>query len=259
MAAVFAEERIRKIKEILWKYERVDINTLTSLLNASVTTVRRDLDRLENEGFLTKAHGGAILNTGPEPRPAPVSFEPEKLEIARLAARYIEDNDVVFLGSGPICHMIAREIREKKELQVVTNNLQAACELSGLPSIQTYVTGGELETVQGSVIASGPAAVEQVSQFLFRKAFLPFSGVSLERGYTHSVRSEALLFRALLRQATETVAVADAARFDTVGLLPVCPLEQVQAVFTNVSLPDRYKDYYLKHGIRLFTSFQSFS
>ncbi len=93
---MFAEERIRKIKEILWKYERVDINTLTSLLNASVTTVRRDLDRLENEGFLTKAHGGAILNAGPEPHSPSMALEPEKLEIARLAAQYIEDNDVVF-------------------------------------------------------------------------------------------------------------------------------------------------------------------
>ena len=59
---MFAAERTRKIKEILLEYKHVDVNTLCSLLDCSIATVRRDLDKLEEEGFLTKAYGGALLN-----------------------------------------------------------------------------------------------------------------------------------------------------------------------------------------------------
>ena len=63
---MFAADRIKKIKDILYEYKHVDINTLCALLGCSIATVRRDLDRLESEGFLKKAYVGAILNEGVE-------------------------------------------------------------------------------------------------------------------------------------------------------------------------------------------------
>lgn len=257
---MFAEERIRKIKEILLEYEHVDINTLTSLLNASVTTVRRDLDRLENEGFLLKAHGGAVLKHSSE-LSAPMQtvetpYEAEQQQIARLAAKYVEDNDVLFLGSGHVSYLIARELKNKKNLQVVTNNLKVAYELSSQPLIKVFATGGDVETTQDSVIFTGRLVAEQVSQFFFRKAFLSFSGISMEFGYTHNIRSEIPVFQTLLSHTAIPIAVADYSRFDTTGFQPVCGLDEIHTVMTNVTVPERYKDYYLSHGIRIFTSFE---
>lgn len=257
---MFAEERVRKIKEILLEYEHVDINTLTSLLNASVTTVRRDLDRLENEGFLRKAHGGAILNVKSEAdaplQPVKFPHEEEQQQLARLAGRYVEDNDVLFLGSGHVSYLIAREIKARKNLQVVTNNLKVALELSAQPQIQVFATGGDVEAVQDSIIFSGRTVAEQVSQFFFRKAFLAFGGISMEYGYTHNIRSEIPVFQTLLAHTVVPIAIADYSRFDTTGIQPVCGLDEIKTVITNVSVSDRYKDYYLSHGVRIFTSFE---
>ena len=59
---MLATERVRRIREMLLEYKHVDINTLCSLLSVSMATVRRDLEKLEMEGFLNKVHGGAVLN-----------------------------------------------------------------------------------------------------------------------------------------------------------------------------------------------------
>lgn len=257
---MFAEERIRKIKEILLKYEQVDVSTLASVLGASVTTIRRDLDRLESEGFLIKAHGGAVLKQTSEsavPLYMPANpYEEEQQQVARLAARYIEDDDVLFLGSGHVNYLIAKEIKDKKNLQVVTDNLKVALELSNSSSVKVVATGGDVETFQDNVIFTGNSVVEQASQFFFRKAFFAFQGISMEYGYTHNIRSEIPLFRILLKHTAVPIAVADASRFDETGIQPVCTLDEIKTVITNVTIPDRYKKYYLNHGIRIFTSFQ---
>ena len=257
---MFAEERIRKIKEILIEYEHVDINTLSSLLNASVTTVRRDLDRLENEGFLKKAHGGAILIKDMAPDihsyGGNVEHVREKKLIAELAARYVDDNDVIFLGSGHIPNLIARELGQKKNLQVVTDNLQAAFELSVFPGVKVYAAGGEVEALSDSVIFRGSIVEEQVSRFFFKKAFLSFTGASLRYGYTHDISSEIPVIRNVLEHTADSVAVMDFSRFDAMGFRPVCGLDEISTVITNVNIPDDYKEYYLSHGIRIFTGIE---
>lgn len=257
---MFAEERIRRIKEILLEYEHVDINTLTSLLGASVTTIRRDLDRLENEGFLTKAHGGAILKQASDSalslHTPEIPYEAEQLQIARLAAKYVEDGDVLFLGSGHVSYLIAKEIKNKKNLQVVTNNLKVALELSGQPSVKVVATGGDVEVAQDNILFTGQSAVDQVSQFFFRKAFFAFDAISMECGYTHNIRSEIPVFQTLLKHTAMPIAVADFSKFDKMGFQPVCELDDIKTVITNVTISDRYKNYYISHGVRIFTSFE---
>lgn len=257
---MFAEERIRKIKETLLEYEHVDINTLTSLLDASITTVRRDLDRLEREGFLTKAHGGAILNR-PEAealplQPAVPANDPESMQIAALCAQCIEPGDRIYLGSGQINRLIARNLQNKRGIQVVTNNLSVAQTLFGQPFIKVFVTGGDLDPTQRDMTLCGHFTNEQLSQFYFSKAFLCPDAVSLERGYSHSNADEIPIFRSLIAHTKQPVAAMESSRFDTFAMLPVCPFEEIKTVMTGVQIPDCYKEVCFQNGIRLYTSFR---
>ena len=101
---MFAAERIKRVKEILLEYKHVDINTLCTLLSCSIATVRRDLDKLESEGFLIKAYGGAILNeTNTQQIVLSEADDPyikDKQHVAEIAVSLISDGDIIFFGPG---------------------------------------------------------------------------------------------------------------------------------------------------------------
>ena len=141
---MFADARIEKIKELLLEYKHVDVNTLSSVLSASVATVRRDLERLEEEGFLRRTHGGAIIIEKKE-KIAKVAQEPyyrEKKQIGIIAASLIKNNETVYIGAGRTCQQIARNLKDKRNVKVVTNNIGVITELLHTQSVRLMVPGG---------------------------------------------------------------------------------------------------------------------
>ena len=122
---MFADERTEKIKALLLDYKRIDINTLISMIPASPATVRRDLEKMEKEGFLRRTHGGVVLVEAEEPAaPVPVDrYLLEKEQIGAIAVAMIEPNDTVFLGNGTTCLQVAKNLRDRPNIRVVSNNI----------------------------------------------------------------------------------------------------------------------------------------
>ena len=122
---MFADERTEKIKALLLDYKRIDINTLISMIPASPATVRRDLEKMEKEGFLRRTHGGVVLVEEEEPAaPVPVDrYLLEKEQIGAIAVAMIEPNDTVFLGNGTTCLQVAKNLRDRPNIRVVSNNI----------------------------------------------------------------------------------------------------------------------------------------
>ena len=122
---MFADERTEKIKALLLDYKRIDINTLISMIPASPATVRRDLEKMEKEGFLRRTHGGVVLVEEEEPAaPVPVDrYLLEKEQIGASAVAMIEPNDTVFLGNGSTCLQVAKNLRDRPNIRVVSNNI----------------------------------------------------------------------------------------------------------------------------------------
>jgi len=102
---MFAIERIKIIKDYLNKDKHVSVAQLSSLLNVTEVTIRRDLEKLESEGLLKRAHGGAVLNAEPEDLLAYESSEDdhtlEMTEIADTIYHLVSDNDIIMLTDGP--------------------------------------------------------------------------------------------------------------------------------------------------------------
>jgi len=257
---MFAAEREKKIKEMLLEYKHVDVNTLCTLLSCSLATVRRDLDRLENEGFLTKAYGGAILNEENEQGvPSPQDEDPNmdaKMQVARIASNLILDGDVIFLGPGNTCVCLAKHLKNKQNLVVVTNNLNAAIELMGFPRINVIVVGGSLEEVlPGYASTSGDHAIGFLSQIRISKAFISVDGVSMEYGYSTNLFSQAELNRSILRQAKTSYVVADSSKFGVSALMKVADITDIDNVITNVDISAEYKEFFFTNKVKLYTSF----
>ena len=133
---MFAPERIRIIKGLLIDKRHINVSDLSSMLNVSEVTIRRDLEKLENQDFLTRTHGGAIINNSiasEEENYTDIYDDPyfkERVEISEIAVHMIEDNDVILLTPGLTNLCIAKKIMSKKNITVLTNDLNIASMLS---------------------------------------------------------------------------------------------------------------------------------
>lgn len=259
---MFASERIRIIKGILIDKKHINVSDLSTMLNVSEVTIRRDLEKLETENFLTRTHGGAILNednTSTENDLSNIDFDPyyqQRIEISQIAAHMVEDNDVIILGPGLTNVCIARKLLNKKNLTVLTNDLNIASELSSAPGIKVIIPGGDLDTSSMSVV--GKLTEENIRNFYVSKAFIEVEGVSTQRGYTVQGIDKASVIKEMLGITKEKIIVCPFACFDNIAFSQIGSLNIAHKVITNPSIPDLYKNYFFENNIQLFTVFNSY-
>lgn len=143
---MFAEERQEKLLGILREKRKVAVSEMCDVFNVSGATIRADLRQLEEEGLLTRTHGGAVLRTRASFEQASDDREivnlSAKERIGQRAAALVEDGDIIVLDTGTTTLHIARNIRDRQNVTVVTNDYQIARELEASASIQTILLVG---------------------------------------------------------------------------------------------------------------------
>ena len=256
---MFADARIQKIREILLEYKHVDINTLSTLLSVSMATIRRDLDRLEKENFITKTHGGAFLNEAAKDEVQLHNVEDpfltDKSEIGLLAGALIEDNDVLFIGGGSTCAQIPRHIKEKKNVTIVTNNVNIIWEHAENKEINFQLLGGSLDTVNSNISTTGDRVIETLQSMYFSKVFLSVDGIDLQKGLFTNNPEMAKIFKLLHNNSDQIIIVADYRKFGRKAFSYIGPLTLIKKIVTNNSLNDEYKRILFEDGYQLYTTF----
>lgn len=259
---MFALERTRIIKKLLIDKKHITVSDLSAMLDVSEVTIRRDLEKLEIENFLTRTHGGAVVNSENEPPEEifdNIELDPyyqQRVEISQIAAHMIEDNDVIILSSGLTNICIAKEIISKKNITVLTNDLNIASELSANPSIKVIIPGGDLDVVTMTIV--GSLTKENIRTFFVSKAFIEIDGVSTERGYTVKSIQNASIIKEMLAITKEKIIICPYTCFDNIAFSQIGPLNIVDKIITNPSIPDMYKNFYFENSIKLFTVFNSY-
>jgi DeoR family fructose operon transcriptional repressor len=256
---MFAAERLAKIREVLLEYKHVDISTLSSILSVSEATIRRDLEKLEDEGFLTKTHGGAIINDDPS-QEVQLSFidDPyidEKKQIGIVASQMVLNGDVIFLGAGTTCLQIARHIKDKKELTVVTNNVNIILELYGCNNINLLFLGGSIQSYGTSISTFGQFTKKMLDGVFVKKAFFTVNGISIKHGYSLSSAELAEVYTIILKNADQSIIVVDYSKFDKRAFVQLGNIDLVKKVITNAQVSLQYKQFFFETNIQLFTAF----
>src|SRR5512135_1910116 len=174
-------QRRDRIQEYLAVKRIARTADLCDLLEASEATVRRDLEWLEQEGYLERTHGGAILSQRmilePGYQQRAQIYTEEKRSIGALAASLIQKDDVVFLNSATTTTEVIRHTRNDPSISIFTNNLWGLMEL-GEPGFQYYVVGGQFQPRSNSL--AGRFAIDNLAQIYADKAILAVDGVSLK-------------------------------------------------------------------------------
>ena len=254
---MFAIERQNRIKEILYKEKRVDVFELSKLFSVTEVTIRRDLDKLEQEGFLIKTYGGAVLNEEVSHNSFTQLSEDTVLEekrmIGRIASQMIEPGEAIYLGPGSTCLEIARNIKEKR-VTVVTNDILIAYDLKDITGIKVIVTGGDL--IQSTSILVGGFALQALSGIYINKAFIGVKGINFDSGYTVDSYEEVMVIQEVKKISNEIITVADYTKFNHTAFARLGELGMAKKVITNKQVPNEYKKYFFEHAIKLYTTFE---
>jgi DeoR/GlpR family transcriptional regulator of sugar metabolism len=227
------------------------LGELAESLEVSESTVRRDLEYLEQTGDVQRTHGG-VFWTGESSTIR--AFEGRKdstwsikASIGAKAAELIEENDTILLDGGSTTYELARCLVGRR-LQVVTNSLPVAHLLSSSDAIDLVVIGG---CVRGrTAVAIGPMAETMLRQINVRLAFLSVAGVN-ERGFFNDnmmlVESE----KQMLAASDQAYVVADHTKFGKVSLSHLCGLQDVQGVVSDSGLETMWKKQIETAGVEL--------
>lgn len=246
-------ERLKKIKEILLQKKHIDVSSLAEILNVSEVTIRRDLDKLEEEGFLIKTYGGAILKEEAARLLTPIIVDDNQKEsIAKLCSHMIEDNQAVIMTGGNICRLMPKYLKEKQNITVLTNDLLLAVECCKL-SIQTIVTGGYV--IGNTFMLAGPMVVNPNMDMFVDKAFIEVDGVSLERGFTVNNMEFANAYKYFKNISKEIIIVADSSKFDKISLFQIASINEIKKVVSDNNVLNDYKAFFFQNGIQIFCSY----
>lgn len=232
-----AEERQQRIEEYLQKAEFSSLDELAAQVDASVSTVRRDLSVLEAKGSVRRTHGGArLLN----PRTDEFAFSArdahelaEKESIAKACAELIRPNQSLILDAGTTVYHVARYL-EPKSPQVVTNSLPIANLFAAASRVEVVLSGGVIYPRLGVLV--GPLATETFSKVHADVAIMGAGGITLE-GLTNSHGLLIDIQREMIRGAQRVIFCLDHTKFGRRSVTFLCDLESVDAVVTDAAAP----------------------
>jgi DeoR/GlpR family transcriptional regulator of sugar metabolism len=254
---MLAEERRDRLLELVRLRGFAALPELAGELQVSESTIRRDLDFLEEAGSAKRTHGG-VFYTGPSPKLShfdqrQAAHWERKREIARVAARLIEDNDTLLLDGGSTTYELAR-LLVGRPLQVVTNSLPVANLFTRSDRSDLVMIGGYVHSRTG--VSVGPYANQMLAELTARRAVLSVAGIT-ERGYFNSNLLLVETERAMMRAADEVIVVTDSSKFDRTSLAHLCDLNEIDVLVADREIPDAWQKRLEAAGVRVLVAVAS--
>jgi DeoR family glycerol-3-phosphate regulon repressor len=231
----------------------VSVEALAEQFKVTLQTVRRDMKLLAAAGLLARFHGGASAprstteNTAYQQRAQ--QHRAAKLAIARAVARAVPDDCSLILNIGTTTEAVARELRQRKGLRVITNNLNVAAILSDHPDCELIVAGGTVRVRDRGIV--GEATVDFVSQFKVDIAIIGISGIEADGSLRDFDYREVTVSRAIIEHARQVWLVADQSKFNRPAMVELGRLEQIDRLFTDAEPPAPFPELLRSAAVRL--------
>lgn len=229
---MLTEERKETILRLLSQQAIVKSQDLSSLLNASESTIRRDLQDLEDEGLLERIHGGAkrILHLEHEQDMTEKSAKnvQKKQMIAKYAASLVHENDIIYLDAGSTTFEMIPFLAGKS-VKVVTNSVYHAASLADY-QIATIILGGTIKLSTKAVL--GASTSDQLRQFRFNRCFMGSNGVHSQFGFTTPDPEEAALKTLAMTHSEAAYILVDDSKFGQISFTKIADIKDA-TIITN--------------------------
>jgi DeoR family transcriptional regulator of aga operon len=251
--ALSSLERQDQILDFIKQQERATVNEISERFSVSLATVRRDLEILSERGVIQRFHGGARTAQQAPPELPVLQRQSEqadeKRRIGRRASALVADGETVFLSSGTTALEVARHLRDRRDLTVITNSLLVINMLSDASNITLVGIGGVLRQSEMSMI--GHIAEQALAEVHANKVILGIRALDIERGLTNDYLPETMTDRAILDIGREVIIVADHTKCGRVATAFVAPLEVMHTLVTDDKAPPSFVNALTSRGIRV--------
>lgn len=246
-----AEERRTQLLELVRQRGFASLDELATELAVSESTVRRDLDQLEDSGAAKRTHGG-VFYTGPSPKLAHFDQRQsthweKKKQIAQAAAELIQDGDTVLLDGGSTTYELA-QLLVGRPLQVVTNSLPVANLFISSAATDLVVIGGYVHQRTG--VSLGPYARRMLGELNVRRAVISIAGIS-DRGLFNSNLLLVETEQAMMDAAEEVIVVADSTKFGHQSLARLCNLDAIDILVVDNEITEDWRSKIIAAGVQL--------
>lgn len=234
------DDREEKILNILKDKTFVRNSDLARMLYVSVSTMRRDIKKLEQQGFIVKEHG--ICRLGEKLWDERTTYElreqqakEAKLKMAEKAIRYVKENDRIMLDGSSSAYSIVSLLKNYRNVQVITNNAKVSytCGMSNIPNISL---GGSMVSWTFSFV--GQETIKSIKKYDADIVFFSCKGVSKEGYLTDTFKEENNVRKEMMKRARKKVALIHSDKFGNEYLHNLCHVSEVDEIICEKQLPD---------------------
>lgn len=238
---VLAEQRQKQLLTYLAERQSAQVSELSSAFGVSMSTVRRDLQEMEDRELVRRVHGGALVSAARLPRQEAemVQRAPQHVEVKQrigaAAAGLVRDGSTIIISGGTTTEAMVPYLAARSGLTVITNALNVANRLVAQPAIDVVVLGGWLRHSEQTLL--GHLTTQALQDLRADQIFFGIFGLDMAHGLTGTYIREVQTDRTLIATARELVVVADSSKFHQSGPARVLPIEAVSTLVTDRDAP----------------------
>ena len=248
---MLAIERRNAILEKLQAERRVVVSELSQIYKVSEETIRRDLEKLENDGFAIKSYGGAVINENANVD-LPFNIRKKrnvisKQKIAEVISSRIKDGTSIMLDASSTAVYIAKALKERKNLTLITNSIEILIEMFDTPNVNVLSTGGAMR--EGSFALVGPQTDKMLKSYHVDIAIVSAKGFDLETGMTDTEELHANNKKTMLHAGREKILAVDSSKFGKTAFTEIGTLEDISMVVTDAKPDEVWRQAFKEYGI----------
>lgn len=248
---MLAIERRNAILEKLQAERRVVVSELSQIYKVSEETIRRDLEKLENDGFAIKSYGGAVINENANVD-LPFNIRKKrnvisKQKIAEVISSRIKDGTSIMLDASSTAVYIAKALKERKNLTLITNSIEILIEMFDTPNVNVLSTGGAMR--EGSFALVGPQTDKMLNSYHVDIAIVSAKGFDLETGMSDTEELHANNKKTMLHAGREKVLAVDSSKFGKTAFTEIGTLEDISMVVTDAKPDEVWLQAFKEYGI----------
>ena len=247
---MFDVDRKKRIMSYLTVVETASPAQIQSVMGASLSTIRRDLRQMENEGLVLRSHGYVQLASLPG-APMEPSHAEEKRRIGQAAAALVQDGDTIFLGSGTTCTYLGRYLSEKKDLTIMTNNFDVVLDLTRFQNFRVSILGGEVQVEPGYVETMDEYTILILKRLYFDKVFVTVNGIDFKYGYSILKQLQLNLYQHLLDNCKDFYCLADSSKFNKRTYVRFCGIDDIHKIVTTAEAAQTFHNRFAEARIQV--------
>lgn len=250
---MLAIERRREILTRLGADGKVIVSELARDFDVTEETIRRDLERLDREGLVSKTYGGAVSKQNsaldlPYNIRETVNVE-QKKRIAERVEELICDGERIMLDSSSTALYVVKKLKTKRNLTVITNSVKILLEIADKSDWTVLSTGGMLK--KGGLSLTGSSAEKMIGSYHVDTAICSCRGLDMELGVTDSNENDSLIKQAMFASAERRILVIDETKFDRKSFVKVCGAHEVNLLVTNAPPTEAWQSFCNEKNIQL--------